>query len=127
MLAKQLRRLGATVHIANHGVEALDFIRTTRFWAENNGKGLDLEVILMDQEMPVLDGLGCTREIRRLEAVGMITTRLRIIAVTANARAEQIQTAYDSGVDDVMSKPFKVPDLMKKIEDVDGACLDGAA
>jgi len=48
VLAKQLRRLGHTVHIANHGEEALDFVSKSRFWKGNKGKGLDLSVILMD-------------------------------------------------------------------------------
>lgn len=48
VLAKQLRQLGHTVHIANHGEEALDFVSRSRFWTANKGKGLNLSVILMD-------------------------------------------------------------------------------
>lgn len=48
VLAKQLRRLGHTVHIANHGEEALDFVSRSKFWTANKGKGLNLSVILMD-------------------------------------------------------------------------------
>lgn len=98
VLAKQLRRLGHTVHIANHGEEALKIISKSRFWKRNNNAGLDLSVILMDWEMPVMDGLTATRRIRELEADGTITKHLSIIATTANARAEQIQTAFAAGI-----------------------------
>lgn len=84
-----------------------------------------------------MDGLTCTREIRRLEQTGELLHHLPIIAITANARAEQVQAAFTAGVvslfiptcssvemltcfsqDDVMLKPFKVPDLMRKIDAV---------
>lgn len=127
VLSKALRRLGLTVHIANHGQEALDFLRTTRHWNaagenaraighfqidgvthnmndnQNNSTRADpsknrLRVILMDLEMPVMDGLTCTREIRRLEKSGLLVDRLTIIAITANARAEQVATALAAGM-----------------------------
>ena len=52
----------------------------------------------MDQEMPVMDGLTCTRKIRELEQEGKLAGHVPIIAVTANARAEQVQTALDAGM-----------------------------
>jgi CheY-like chemotaxis protein len=52
----------------------------------------------MDQEMPIMDGLTCTRRIRELEAQGKLTGHVPIIAVTANARPEQVQTAMDAGM-----------------------------
>jgi CheY-like chemotaxis protein len=76
--------------------------------------------VLMDQEMPVMDGLTCTRRIRELEREGKIRVHVPIIAVTANARQEQIQTAIDAGMDDVVSKPFRIPDLVPKIEELMG-------
>lgn len=48
--------------------------------------------------MPVMDGLTCTKEIRKLEANGDVTSHVPIIAVTANARSEQIDTALDFGM-----------------------------
>jgi CheY-like chemotaxis protein len=59
---------------------------------------LELGVVLMDQEMPVMDGLTCTKKIRELESEGKLTGHVPIIAVTANARAEQVQTALDAGM-----------------------------
>ncbi|KAG8771448.1 hypothetical protein FRC12_003607 [Ceratobasidium sp. 428] len=58
------------------------------------------------------DGFTATKEIRRLEEIGSLRRRNFIIAVTGNARAEQIQHARDSGVDDVMIKPYVLDQLI---------------
>lgn len=98
VLKKQLQNLGYEVLIANHGEECLDHLRKSTFWANHQPDALDLTVVLMDLEMPVMDGLTCAREIRRLEQLGEIIHHVPIIAVTANARAEQIQTATGAGM-----------------------------
>lgn len=98
VLSKQLRNMGCVVHIANHGGECLDRLRASTFWKGNKESGLEISVILMDQEMPVMDGLTCTREIRKLEGKGEVTNHVPIISVTANARSEQIDTAMDGGM-----------------------------
>ncbi|KAK1817192.1 hypothetical protein LTR12_008382 [Friedmanniomyces endolithicus] len=116
VLQKQLKNLGTEVHLANHGREALEKLRQSTYWAA--GGKLELGVVLMDQEMPVMDGLTCTRKIRELEAEGKLTGHVPIIGVTANARAEQIQTALEAGMDDVVSKPFRIPELVPKIEEL---------
>lgn len=48
VLTKQLVRAGCNVHTANHGQEALDFLKTTEYWRDNNGIGVEVSVILMD-------------------------------------------------------------------------------
>lgn len=116
VLQKQLKNLGTEVHLANHGGEALEKLRQSTYCTE--GGTLELGVVLMDQEMPVMDGLTCTKMIRQLEREGKIRVHVPIIAVTANARNEQIQTALDAGMDDVVSKPFRIPDLVPKIEEL---------
>jgi PAS domain S-box-containing protein len=100
VLQRQLENLGTEVHLANHGGEALDKLRQSTYWADGDtdGQRLELGVLLMDQEMPVMDGLTCTRRIRELEQEGKLTGHVPIIAVTANARAEQVQTALDAGM-----------------------------
>lgn len=65
--------------------------------------------------MPVMGGLECTQKIRKAERDGQIDRRLPIIAVSANAREGQVRQAMDCGVDDAISKPFRVADLMPKI------------
>lgn len=97
LLAKQLRRLGCIVHVANHGLEALDFIKTTRYWRDNAGSGSDLTAILMDWEMPVCDGLTATQQLRDMEHQGLLVEHLPVIMTTANARSGQVAKAHDAG------------------------------
>ena len=135
VLSKQLRNMGCIVHVANHGRECLDRLRESTFWKGNGRDGLEISVILMDQEMPIMDGLTCTKEIRKLEERGNVVSHVPIIAVTANARSEQIDTAMDVGMvrfthesmtksrtdsfqDDVVSKPFRITDLIPKVEEL---------
>lgn len=98
VLRKQLLNLGCTVHVANHGGEALDIFQKSRFWKGKETSGLELSVVLMDLEMPVMDGLSCAKRVRELEREGTIVKHIPIIAVTANARMEQIQTAITAGM-----------------------------
>lgn len=121
VLAKQLRKNGCTVHVANHGGEAIDFILGLNglppeySTTERAPLSVHLDCILMDWEMPILDGLSATRRLRRLESDGAIKGRHLIIGVTANARSEQRQTAMEAGMDAVVTKPFRVAELMKEI------------
>lgn len=98
VLQKQLRNLGCVVYVANHGGECLDQLRETNFWAGCEGNGKELTVILMDLEMPVMDGLECARTIRDLQREGRIVRHVPIIAVSANARLDQIDTALAAGM-----------------------------
>ncbi|KAH8809098.1 M40J, histidine kinase-group XI protein [Xylogone sp. PMI_703] len=116
VLATQIRKLGCTVYVANHGQEALEVLKGSKYYKGNEADGKELSIILMDWEMPVMDGLTCARRIREMQKEGEITAHVPIIAVTANARSEQIAAAKDSGMDDVMPKPFKVNQLMPKID-----------
>lgn len=98
VLSKQLRNMGCVVHVANHGGECLDRLRESTFWKGKSHDGLEISVILMDQEMPIMDGLTCTQEIRKMEISGDVISHVPIIAVTANARSEQIDTAMRVGM-----------------------------
>jgi CheY-like chemotaxis protein len=64
ILAAQITKLGCKTYVANHGGEALDLIRETKHYKGNEKSGKKLSVILMDLEMPVMDGLTCVRKIR---------------------------------------------------------------
>ncbi|KAH6642955.1 hypothetical protein C7974DRAFT_302678 [Boeremia exigua] len=113
VLGKQLRKAGCTVSVANHGLEALNTLEKETF-----------DVVLMDLEMPILDGMAAMRKIREKEIAeeGLLGEdikrgardgdRLPIIAVTANVRKEQIDAAMAAGADRVMQKPFKAADLV---------------
>ena len=133
VLAKQLRKAECTVTVANNGVEALDFLDKIGHWQHPrnetrispvNGSQVHsppLNVILMDWEMPMMNGLVCTRKIRELELEdgrGQLEKRMPIIAITANVREEQTNEAIAAGMDDVMPKPFTVGMLLEKIQDV---------
>ncbi|KAI9753971.1 MAG: hypothetical protein M4579_004931 [Chaenotheca gracillima] len=118
VLVKQLRNYGCDVAVANHGEEALDYLRETNFWRNHQESGKELSVILMDLEMPIMSGLTCSRKIRELQRSGELLRHVPIIAVTANARPEQIHIALDAGMDDVMPKPFRIPELIPKMEEL---------
>jgi CheY-like chemotaxis protein len=132
-MSQQLRRLGCTVHLANHGLEALEFLRKTSFWADHTASKqtheeapspktrpqsdiIPLSVVLMDLEMPVLGGLETVKRIRSLQTEGAIIGHVPVIAVTANARSEQIAIAIDHGMDSVVTKPFRIPELVPQME-----------
>ncbi|ESZ97348.1 M4R8, histidine kinase-group XI protein [Sclerotinia borealis F-4128] len=118
VLQKQLHRAGFVTEVSNHGLEALHKLEASSFWKheESSGDKTNISCVLMDLEMPIMDGLTCTKKIRALEADGTIVRHVPIIAVTANARLEQIETAIATGMDDVVSKPFRIPDLIPKVE-----------
>ncbi|KAF2736533.1 hypothetical protein EJ04DRAFT_432740 [Polyplosphaeria fusca] len=116
VLQRQLSNHGITTYVANHGEEALVHLKNSRYWKGHSPDAADIGVVLMDKEMPVMDGLQCTSRIREWEKEGRLTCHVPIIAVTANARSEQIATLLDAGMDDVVSKPFRVVELIPKIE-----------
>jgi CheY-like chemotaxis protein len=87
---------GMKVTIANHGAEALTKLKTMHF-----------DLILMDIQMPVMDGYEATMAIRKLPQ-GMDTP---IIAMTAHAMVEEQQRCLKAGMNDHMAKPFDVEQL----------------
>ncbi|KAH7386103.1 putative histidine kinase HHK16p [Pyrenochaeta sp. MPI-SDFR-AT-0127] len=113
VLSKQLTKAGCIVSTADNGIYALNHLVQTDFHIIN---GIPLSIILMDLEMPEMDGLTCCKRIREMESKKELNGHVPIIAVTANVRGEQIATAKESGMDDVVSKPFRIPDLLAKIQ-----------
>ncbi len=104
----QLKTLGYQADCANHGQEALEMLAQKKY-----------SLILMDCQMPVLDGYAATREIRRLEADGFYLDRFSlgsfpdhiiIVALTASLMSEDREVCIAAGMDDYLSKPvFKEP------------------
>ncbi|KAI4858322.1 hypothetical protein E4T45_00164 [Aureobasidium sp. EXF-8846] len=119
VLQKQLTKHGYRVQIANHGQEALDCLINTNAWRQKDQRETtpspDIHVILMDIEMPVMDGMTCSKRIRELQSSGDILRHIPIVAVSANARAEQTKQALDAGMDDFITKPFRMPELTSVI------------
>jgi CheY-like chemotaxis protein len=118
VLQRQLQNRGITTTVANHGGEAITLLSTSSYHSSSGSSAPDLGVVLMDKEMPVMDGLACTSKIRDMERKGELLRHVPIIAVTANARSEQIATLLAAGMDDVVSKPFRIGELVPKIEEL---------
>ncbi|OAG05781.1 uncharacterized protein CC84DRAFT_1186923 [Paraphaeosphaeria sporulosa] len=120
VLAKQLRKVGCVVRTCNHGGEAVDSIlrlynRPPEFGTPAPDDNITrFDCILMDWEMPVCDGIRASKKIRAIEAEGE-KKRNVIIGVTANARTEQIAMAEKAGMDSVITKPFRVAELLAKL------------
>ncbi|KAH7327639.1 hypothetical protein B0J17DRAFT_772105 [Rhizoctonia solani] len=115
VLARQMKRAGFTMTLASNGLEAIQAIDKAELQDGAGPCSETFDVVLMDLEMPVLDGFAATREIRRRESLGTLRKRNFIIALTGNARLEQIEAARDAGVDDVMIKPYQIDALISKM------------
>jgi CheY-like chemotaxis protein len=98
VLRKQLVKLGYEVSIANHGGECLDFLMLTRYAKAHSKDGVELSIVLMDSEMPVMDGLTCVRRIREMQMEGTLVDHVPVIAITANARIEQVNALLLAGM-----------------------------
>jgi PAS domain S-box-containing protein len=92
-----LEKLGYSADVAVNGMEALDALRRGRY-----------DVVLMDVEMPVMDGLEAARRIHREWPGG---ARPRIVAMTANAMQGDRETCLAAGMDDYLSKPIRPHEL----------------
>ncbi|PPS41426.1 PAS domain S-box protein [Chroococcidiopsis sp. TS-821] len=92
---KQLQSLGYTADVAANGQEVLELLEKIPY-----------DLILMDCQMPILDGIAATLEIRRWEKSRLASQRQPIIiAMTANAMQEDRQKCLDVGMNDYLSKP----------------------
>ncbi len=90
------------IDVAFNGKEALDKFGTNKY-----------DLILMDVQMPVMDGFKATQKIRDIEQG--YNSRTPIIAVTANAFPEDRERCLQAGMDDYISKPFQPEELLSKI------------
>jgi len=103
LMMRLLDRLGLQADCAANGREALLAWEAGRY-----------DLILMDVEMPVLDGIGATREIRRREAA-TTTRRVPIIALSAEASPEGARAAIDAGMNRFITKPITIDRLTAAI------------
>ena len=87
--------------IARDGKEAIDM------WREHKP-----DIILMDCQMPIMDGYTASRHIREIESA---QTRVPIIALTANAMHGDREKCFSAGMDDYLTKPFKEEDIYKML------------
>ena len=94
-------RAGHRCDMVGNGLEAVIAVRTTPY-----------DLVLMDIQMPEMDGPAATREIRRLTGAA---AAIPIIAVTANAMEGHREEYLDVGMNDYVSKPLDVPRLLEVI------------
>jgi len=106
---KALRRLGFAVERARDGLAAVRLAETSR------GGGSAYDLILMDIKMPGLDGRAAARAIREFER-NRGSGPVAIVALTANATAQDRAAAMAAGVDEYLVKPFEAPQLAEAIE-----------
>jgi signal transduction histidine kinase/CheY-like chemotaxis protein len=108
VLAAIVKKSGYTIQLANDGQQAVDYLRANA-----------CDLVLMDCQMPVLDGWEATRLIRELESLGQMpqTTRapLPVLAVTANAMEGDREKCLDSGMNDYLTKPVKPQTVLEAI------------
>ena len=98
-----LRTLGCEASLAPDGQVAISMVRAS-----------DYDLVLMDMQMPIVDGLASARGIRQLS----LEHQPRIVALTANAYASDRQACLDAGMDDFMPKPLRLEELREQLRQV---------
>jgi PAS domain S-box-containing protein len=108
-----LESAGVTVMLANDGLQALNFLRECSF-----------DCVLMDVQMPTMDGLEATRRIRADPRL----SRLAVIGLTANANREDHVRCFEAGMDAVLTKPIDPEQLLATVHTVvEGIALASAS
>jgi len=102
-----IQRMGHKVSIALNGRQALEAIETEKF-----------DIILMDVQMPEMDGLEATQAIRTRESL-IGRPRIPIIAITAHAMAGDRDRCLEAGMDGYVSKPLNAQELFEVIENIE--------
>jgi two-component system cell cycle response regulator DivK len=101
MMTRRLRRAGLEVVTAGNGQQALNIMRADQ-----------PDVVLMDMNLPILDGWTASRQAKADESI----CHLPIIALTAHAMESDRLNALEAGCDDFATKPVDFPGLLIKIE-----------
>jgi signal transduction histidine kinase/AmiR/NasT family two-component response regulator len=109
VLKTLLHQFGVTPHVVDNGRAAIEA------W-----EGGDWDVVLMDVQMPVMDGLSAAAAIRALE-LARGRPRTRILALTANAMAHQVKEYLDAGMDGHLAKPIEIAALYQALREAQAA------
>ena len=111
LVAYMLRKAGAEVRLAENGQVAVEMVLSARSTPDHEAtpSGEPYDVILMDMQMPILDGYQATRQLRLLGYAGPI------VALTAHAMSQDRQKCLDAGCDDYMSKPIERRTLLETV------------
>jgi CheY-like chemotaxis protein len=100
LIEKLLRKYFSHIYIVKNGEDAVAFIQNQ-----------ELDLIFMDCQMPVMDGMEATKLIRKIE-----NKKHYIIALTANISPEDQAKCFESGMDDFIAKPINKNELFDKIK-----------
>ncbi|BDX38266.1 hypothetical protein CYCD_16210 [Tenuifilaceae bacterium CYCD] len=100
-----LKKIVKNIEVANNGKEALDKFGTSKY-----------DIILMDIQMPIMNGYVTTKKIREIES--STSTHTPIIAITANALLGDREECLAAGMDDYISKPFQIEVLIQKMRNL---------
>lgn len=103
LMKLMLAQMGYTFEIARNGVEVLSYLEKDEF-----------DLILMDVQMPLLNGLEATKKIRK----GTIQKDIFIVGLSANVFDEDLKKAQNFGMDDYLTKPIRLNTLANKLEQV---------
>lgn len=101
MMQLLLGREGYHVDLASNGLEALDAVKYHQY-----------SLVLMDLQMPIMDGVEASRRIREWERGG---SRTFIVALTASYLPKEGHVLYEAGIDNYISKPFEVAHLHRML------------
>jgi len=102
LAVRLVNKMGFQTETARNGQEAVDAVERDRSSGEDQ-----IKLVLMDKEMPVMDGLEATREIRRMELERNDHVPIPIVALTAAAYQEDKDACLDAGCDGYLTKPIK--------------------
>ncbi|WP_232312665.1 response regulator [Enterovibrio coralii] len=95
-----LEQFNPTIEVADNGQIALDMVQEQEF-----------DIVLMDMQMPVMDGVTATKKIREIESL----SGMPIVAMTANAMERDVKQCKEAGMNDHVSKPIDVDELISAI------------
>ena len=107
IVTKYLERLGFSVDQAVEGEDCLKQFKLGRY-----------DLIVMDLQMPVLDGFQTARQIRRLEEREVVGKRVPILALSASVTGKVWNRCESAGMDGYLSKPFKTEEFQQKVKDI---------
>jgi PAS domain S-box-containing protein len=95
-----IKKLGYQVDVVNNGIEAVKAVESKTY-----------DLVFMDVEMPEMDGLNATKEIRQ-----KLTIQPKIVALTANVLLEDYHGCLDAGMDDYISKPIRINEIIRVLQ-----------